>query len=78
MRRTVLNYRKRSHAVYDIKYHLCVDNEIQRYEALVEKEDAALCCGELLRQTAKDKNITWEVFNDHVYMLLLCPTNLSP
>lgn len=71
-------FRKGSHAVYDIQYHV-VWNTKYRYKVLREKVAERL--RELLRQgcEARDiKVIRGSVDRDHVHMLISCPPILAP
>ena len=71
-------YRKESHAVYDIKYHFVW---ITKYRYKILTGDIALRTRELLRQGCeanKIRIIKGSVGVDHVHMLLSCPATMSP
>lgn len=72
------DYRKASHTVYDIKYHLVWTTKY-RYQVL--KGDIAVRMRTLLQQGCAAKNIKilkGSIGRDHVHMLISCPTNLAP
>lgn len=74
----VSEFRKGSHAVYDIQYHVVWTTKY-RYKVLREKVADRL--RELLRQgcEARDiKIIRGSVGREHVHMLISCPPTLSP
>ena len=71
-------YKKASHAVYDIKYYFVW---ITKYRYKVLEGTIAYRLRELLRQGCEAKGIEiikGSVSKDHVHMLLSCSTNLSP
>lgn len=71
-------FRKGSHAVYDIQYHVVWTTKY-RYKVLREKVAERL--RELLRQgcEARDiKIIRGSVGREHVHMLISCPPTLAP
>lgn len=71
-------FRKSSHAVYDIQYHIVWTTKY-RYKVLREKVAERL--RELLRQgcEARDiKIIRGSVGKEHVHMLISCPPTLAP
>ncbi|MBR5163494.1 MAG: IS200/IS605 family transposase [Schwartzia sp.] len=72
------DYKKVSHAVYDIKYHFVW---ITKYRYKVLEGAIAYRLRELLRQGCDAKGIEivkGSISKDHVHMLLSCPTNMSP
>ena len=72
------DYRRGSHTVYDIKYHIIW---ITKYRYQVLKGAIAQRLRELLRQGCEARGINileGVVGKDHVHMLISCPTNLSP
>ena len=71
-------YKKMSHAVYDIKYHFVW---ITKYRYKVLEGAIAYRLRELLRQGCDARGIEivkGSISKDHVHMLLSCPTELSP
>ena len=71
-------YRKGSHTAYDIKYHFVW---ITKYRYKVLQGKVAVRLRELLRQGCEAKGleiVRGSIGRDHVYMLLSCPTTLSP
>ena len=73
-----MDYRKGSHTVYDIKYHIVW---ITKYRYQILKGDIAYRLRELLRQGCEARGITiikGNVSKDHVHMLISCPTNMAP
>ena len=72
------DYRKGSHAIYDIKYHIIWVTKY-RYHVLVG--DIAYRLRDLLRQGCETRGITiikGNVSKDHVHMLISAPTTLAP
>ena len=70
-------YKKESHTVYDIEYHIVWTTKY-RYKVL--KGEIALKLRELLRQGCEARGITivrGNIKKDHVHMLLSCPPTLS-
>jgi len=71
-------FRKGSHAVYDIQYHVVWTTKY-RYKVLREKVAERL--RELLRQGCEARDITiirGSVGREHVHMLISCPPTLAP
>jgi len=74
----VSEFRKGSHAVYDIQYHVVWTTKY-RYKVLREKVAERL--RELLRQGCEARDITiirGSVGREHVHMLISCPPTLAP
>jgi len=74
----VAEFRKGSHTVYDIQYHIVWTTKY-RYKVLKGKIAERL--RELIRQGCSARNITiirGSVSNDHVHMLISCPPTLAP
>jgi len=73
-----LEYKKGSHTVYSIEYHVVWTTKY-RYKVLQGK--IAERVREILRQTCEANNITiirGSVGRDHVHMLMSCPPTLAP
>ena len=73
-----MEFRKGSHTVYDIEYHVVWTTKY-RYKVLHGKIAERL--RELLRQGCEANGITivrGSVGKDHVHMLLSCPPTISP
>lgn len=71
-------YRKGSHAVCDIKYHLIWTTKY-RYKVL--KGNIAIRMRALLMQGCESKGMVilrGSVLQDHIHMLVSCPASLSP
>jgi putative transposase len=71
-------FRKGSHTVYDIQYHIVW---ITKYRYKVLTGRIAERARELLRQGCDAHNITiirGSVSKDHVHMLISCPPTLAP
>ena len=72
------DYRKGSHTIYDIKYHIIWVTKY-RYQVLIG--DIAYRLRDLLRQGCETRGITivkGNVSKDHVHMLISAPTTLAP
>lgn len=72
------DFRKASHTVYDIQYHVVWTTKY-RYKVLREKVAERL--RELLRQGCEARGIKivrGSIGKDHVHMLISCPPTLSP
>ncbi len=72
-----MSYRKTSHSVYDIKYHVVW---ITKYRKKVLKGQVGLRLRELVRQVCAAQDvyiISGSIQSDHVHMLLSVPPNLS-
>ena len=70
-------YRKTSHAIYDLKYHICW---ITKYRYKVLRGDIAKRTRDLLRQTCSKLDtqiITGNVGTAHIHMLVSVPPNVS-
>jgi len=73
-----MEYKKGSHTVYDIEYHVVWTTKY-RYKVLQGKIAGRL--RELLRQGCQAHGITivrGNISKDHVHMLLSCPPTLAP
>ncbi|QQK75577.1 IS200/IS605 family transposase [Salicibibacter cibarius] len=71
-------YRKSSHTVYDIKYHVIW---VTKYRYQVLRGDIAHRVRELIRQGCEARNITilqGSVGKDHIHLLLSCPLSIAP
>ena len=71
-------YRNGSHTVYDIKYHFVW---ITKYRYKILKGNVAFRLRELLVQGCEAygiKILKGGIQQDHVHMLLSCPTNMAP
>ena len=72
-----MEYRKTSHAVYDIKYHLVW---ITKYRKPVMRGEIGLRVRELIRQTCATLDVKIEkghIAVDHVHLLVSVPPNIS-
>ena len=72
------DFRKASHAVYDIQYHFVW---ITKYRYKMLKGPVAERLRELLRQgwdARGIKIVRGNISKDHVHMLLSCPASLAP
>lgn len=71
-------YKKNSHAVYDIKYHVIW---VTKYRYKVLSGQIAYRTRELIRQGCETRGITilqGSVGKDHIHLLILCPPSLAP
>ena len=71
-------YKKSSHAVYDIKYHVIW---VTKYRYRVLRGKIAVRVRELIRQGCEARGITilqGSVGKDHVHLLLSCPPRIAP
>ena len=72
-----MDYRKTSHAVYDLKYHLVW---ITKYRKPVLRGEIALRLRELIRQTCQSLDVYIEqghIATDHIHLLVSVPPNVS-
>jgi putative transposase len=72
-----MSYRKTSHAVYDLKYHVVW---ITKYRKRVLRGEIAVRLRELVRQTCESLEVyivSGHVAPDHVHLLLSVPPHLS-
>lgn len=70
-------YRKSSHVVYDIKYHVIW---VTKYRYKVLKGPIAIRTRELIRQGCEARDITilqGSVGKDHIHLLLSCPPSMT-
>ena len=72
-----MSYRKTSHSVYDLKYHIVW---ITKYRKPVLRGEVAIRLRELVRQTCATLDVyivSGHVSKDHVHLLVSIPPNLS-
>jgi len=72
------DYRKGTHTVYDIQYHLVW---VTKYRYHVLQAEIAERAREILRQVCMSREIQilkGHISVDHVHMLVSCPPSLSP
>ena len=72
-----MSYRKTSHSVYSLKYHIVW---ITKYRKPVLRGEIALRLRELVRQTCEQLEVYIEsghVAREHVHLLVSCPPHLS-
>ncbi len=72
-----MDYRKTSHAIYDLKYHLVW---ITKYRKPVLRGEIAVRLRELIRQTCETLEVYIEkghVANNHVHLLVSVPPYVS-
>jgi putative transposase len=73
----MIEYRKGSHTVYDIKYHIVW---ITKYRKAVLRGETGLWLREQIRQTCEAEEVYIEkghIAVDHVHLLLLEPPNIA-
>ena len=71
-------YKKNSHAVYDIKYHVIW---VTKYRYKILSGPIAYRARELIRQGCEARGITilqGSIGKDHIHLLLSCPPSLAP
>lgn len=71
-------YKKGSHSVYEIKYHIIW---VTKYRYKVLHGQIAIRLRELIRQGCESRGMTiikGSIGKDHVHMLLSCPPSLAP
>ena len=71
-------YRKNSHAVYDIKYHVIW---VTKYRYKVLSGPIAIRARELIRQGCEARGIIilqGSVGKNHIHLLISCPPSLAP
>ena len=71
------NYRKTSHSIFDIKYHIAW---ITKYRYPVLKNQVAMRTRELIREIAKTQEVeilAGHVGADHIHLLVSAPPQLS-
>ncbi|TDQ35397.1 IS200/IS605 family transposase [Aureibacillus halotolerans] len=71
-------YKKSSHPVYDIKYHVIW---VTKYRYKVLKGPIAVKVRELIRQGCEARGIfilQGSVGKDHIHLLLSCPPSIAP
>ena len=72
-----MSYRKTSHSVYSLKYHVVW---ITKYRKAVLRGEIALRLRELVKQTCAQQDVYIEsghVAKEHVHLLMSCPPNVS-
>jgi putative transposase len=72
-----MEYRKTSHAVYDLKYHLVW---ITKYRKPVLRGEIAIRLRELIRQTCQSLDVYIEkghIATDHIHLLVSVPPYVS-
>ena len=72
-----MDYRKTSHAVYDLKYHLVW---ITKYRKPILRGEIALRLRELIRQTCATLDVYIEkghIATDHLHLLVSVPPHVS-
>ena len=72
------SYRKNSHAVYDIKYHVIW---VTKYRYKILSGPIAIRARELIRQGCEARGIIilqGSVGKDHIHLLVSCPPSLAP
>lgn len=72
-----MSYRKTSHSVYDLKYHIVW---ITKYRKPVLRGEVAIRLRELVRQTCATLDVyivSGHVSQDHVHLLVSVPPDLS-
>lgn len=73
-----MEYRKGSHSVYDIKYHVVW---VAKYRHKVLSGQVALRLREWTRQSCESRGVViirGNISKEHVHMLLSCPPVLAP
>lgn len=71
-------FKKNSHAVYDIKYHVIW---VTKYRYKLLRGQIAYRTRELIRQGCEARSITilqGSVGKDHIHLLISCPSSLAP
>ena len=71
------DYRRGSHTVYDIKYHLVW---VTKYRYQVLKGDVGIRVRDIIRQVCQAREveiIKWHVASDHVHVFVSVPPSLS-
>jgi putative transposase len=71
-------YRKSSHAVYDIKYHVIW---VTKYRYKILGGNMSKRLRELIRQGCEARGITivsGNIRRDHIHLLLSCPPSIAP
>jgi len=74
----MVDYKKGSHTVYDIKYHVVW---VTKYRYKILHKGIGQRLRELLRQGCETIGVTivqGSIGKDHVHMLLSCPTTIAP
>jgi putative transposase len=71
-------YRKGSHTVYDIQYHIVW---VTKYRYHILKGEIGVRARDLIRQTCEARNITiltGHISKDHVHIHVSCPPEMAP
>ena len=74
----MVEYKKSSHTVYDIKYHFIW---VTKYRYKILDKSIGERLRELIRQGCQTMGITivkGNIGKDHIHILVSCPTHLSP
>lgn len=74
----MVEYKKGSHTIYDIKYHFVW---VTKYRYRIIEKRMGIRLRELIRQGCENIGITiikGNVGKDHIHLLLSCPTNIAP
>jgi len=74
----MVDYTKKSHAVYGIKYHVIW---VTKYRYKVLTKNISMRLRELIRQGCESRNIKivrGSIGRDHVHMLISCPPSMAP
>ncbi|MFB1052103.1 IS200/IS605 family transposase [Paraliobacillus sp. JSM ZJ581] len=78
MKKSMDGYKKNSHAVYDIKYHVIW---VTKYRYKVLSGQIAYKTRKLIRQGCEARGITilqGSVGKDHIHLLISCRPSLAP
>ena len=73
----IVEYRRGSHTVYNIEYHVVW---VTKYRYAVLTGEVALRARELIRQTCARREITivrGSISKDHIHLLISCPPTMS-
>ena len=71
-------YRKGSHTIYDLKYHIVWKT---KYSYAVLKGDIALRARQIIREICEGRGlqiVRGNVRANHIHLLVSCPTDLAP
>ncbi|SHK44018.1 IS200/IS605 family transposase, partial [Paramaledivibacter caminithermalis] len=74
----MVEYRRSSHTIYDIKYHVIW---VTKYRYKMLRGKIAERLRDLIRQGCEARKITivqGSVGKDHVHLLISCPTDIAP
>lgn len=73
-----MSYRKGSHSVYDMSYHVVW---VTKYRYQILKGEIAHRLRDLIRQSCESRHliiVRGNISKDHVHLLLSCPPSLAP